>query len=51
MSIYAMTDEELLLALCIYEEQLDDPGACPEFCVNGIGLNVVHPVFKLDSKV
>ena len=24
--------------------------ACPEFCVNGAGLKVGHPLFKLDSK-
>ena len=24
--------------------------ACPEFCVNGVGLKVGHPFFKLDSK-
>lgn len=24
--------------------------ACPEFCVNGVGLKVDQPFFKLDSK-
>ena len=24
--------------------------ACPEFCVNGVGLKVGHPFFELDSK-
>ena len=25
-------------------------GGCPEFCVNGVGLKVGHPLYKLDSK-
>lgn len=32
MSIHTMTDEQLLLALCIWEEQLDNPAEwCREF--------------------